>query len=273
MKPIQSMKPKAIKKQHWNKLKRKYSELSLKSWEYLDGLKKLSLLRGANIELEDKFIFGKDYILKYPEDIYLQSRKIVLHPTILNTIRHLALEEKKEIGGIINNNKIEVLFSGNKNRIKLDLKNKTQTLFHTHPEDEDLIFDPPSVLDIISFLALNVQSIAEFILNGKKDVKNLLKVENSMVFTKNEVYVYYISYPLIKEISNQLMKMYEIQDDFIYNVEKLLEEIELYYSKILSRFNMTLDDNLLEEYISYLSNLGIIMKRFSYLSPPIVYVS
>ena len=271
------IKPKAIKKEYWDKLKRKYSELSLNSWEHLDGLKKNTLLRNANIKLDNKILFGEDYILNYPEDIYLKTKKIILHPTTLNTIRHMAIDEIKEIGGIINNNKIDVLFSGNKNRIKLDLNKKTQTLFHTHPADDDLDFDPPSVLDIVSFLALNVQSIAEYILNGKKDVRKLLKVENSMVFTKDEVYVYYISYPLIKNITEYLIDLNEKQDlyqqfDFIYNVEKLLEELELYYSNILSRFNMTLDEKLLNEYIEYLSKLGIIMKRFKYTDKPEVYV-
>ena len=86
--------PKALKKEDWEKLKRKYSELNLQSWENLDGLKKLSLLRGANIKLDDNFLFGKDYILKYPDDLYLETRKIILHPTTLNRIRHLALDER-----------------------------------------------------------------------------------------------------------------------------------------------------------------------------------
>ena len=263
--------PKAISEKDWDKLKRKYSELNLKSWEHLDGLKKLSLLKGANINIENKFLFGNNYILDYPKDIYLKSKRIILDSSTLNRIRHMALDERKEIGGIINDNKIDVLFSGTKNRIKLDLNKKTQTLFHTHPEDEDLEFDPPSVLDIVSFLALNVQSIAEYILNKQKDVKKLLKVENSIVFTKNEVYVYYISYPLIKNITEYLIEIHET-DNFVYKVEKLLEELELYYSKILSRFNMTLDENLLNEYIEYVSKLGIIMKRFKYTSSPEVYV-
>ena len=130
--------PKSLKEEYWNKLKRKYSALSYKSWENLDGLKKNTLLRNANIKLDNRILFGEDYILKYPEDIYLKTKKIILHPTTLNSIRHMAIDENIEIGGIINDNKIEVLFSGNENRIKLDLNKKTQTLFHTHPEDEDL---------------------------------------------------------------------------------------------------------------------------------------
>lgn len=272
------MNPKAINKNDWEKMKRKYLELNLSSWGYLDGVKKMSILRGAKININAFAIFGDEYILKYPKDIYMNNKKIILNPTTLNSIRRMALNERKEVGGIINNNKIDILFSGNENRIRLDVKNKAQTLFHTHPEDEDVNIDPPSVLDIVSFLALNVQSIAEFILNnenekGKKDVKNMLKIQNSAVFTKNEVYVYYISSPLILEISKYLMNVYKNKDDFIYEVEKLLETVELYYSYILLPFNMTLDEKRLKEYLTKLSSLGVIVKRFKYTDFPEVYVS
>jgi len=267
------MYPKALNKKDWEKMKRKYSELNLRSWEHLDGIKKLSIIRGAYVNIEPIAIFKDDYILNYPKDLYT-DKKYILNSTTLNTVRYMALNERKEIGGIINDNKVDVLFSGNENRISLDLKRKAETLFHTHPEDEDVDIDPPSVLDLVSFLALNVQSIAEFIINnkkskGKNDLKDMLKVQNSAVFTKNEVYIYYISKPLILNISKYLM---EIEENFIYNVEKLLETIELYYSAILFEYNMILTEELLQKYINRLSSLGIIVKRFSYTSNPEIFI-
>tara|TARA_R110001599_G_scaffold108188_2_gene271216 strand:+ start:4422 stop:5243 length:822 start_codon:yes stop_codon:yes gene_type:complete len=272
------MKPKALLEKDWSKMLRKYSELNLKSWGYLDGLKKMSILRGAQIQIPYFPIFGQDYLLNYPKNIYM-DRKIILNPTTLNTIRHMALDERREIGGTIEENKINVLFTGSNDRINLNINDqKTQSLFHTHPADEDVQWDPPSVLDIVSFLALTVKSIADYILQNKKDIKNMLLVENSLVFTKNEVYVYYISYPLMLNISKHLLEMKEVEDviedrkDFIYEVEKLLEEIELYYSHILSKYNMSLNEKQLEEYLSELSTLGILVKRFKYTDSPEVYV-
>lgn len=289
-KECNEMKPKAINEKDWNILKKNY-KINLKVWENLDGLKKINLLRDAKVSLSldskinlsldtnknKESIFGDNYNLSYPKDIYT-NRRIILDKTILTRIHEMVLNEKKEIGGIINDNKIDFLFNGNENRIHLDLKKKTQTLFHTHPEDKDILFDPPSVLDIVSFLALTVQSIADFILNndGEKNINDILKVQNCIVFTKNEIYVYYISYPLILTISEYLMNLMSrdlmsrdlmnINSDYIYEVEKLLEEIELNYSNILSEFNMTLDEELLLKYISQLNSLGILVKRFSYFS-------
>jgi hypothetical protein len=254
------MKPKSLPEENWNKLLRKYKDLSLKSWNAIDGLKKLALLRGAKIVLNAIPIFGTFYNTSiYNFD---KCKKYTFGITELNKMRHIALEEKNEIGGIIGED-IRFLFNGSKNRIQLNIEGQTKnlTLFHTHPQDEDTEYDPPSVLDMVSFLEFNVKSIAERIIN--KNVGQLLKVQNSVVFTKNEVYIYYLSNELVVSITKYLLSLRD-RADFVYEVEKLLEEIEIHYSFLLSKFNMELTDAQVKEYISYLNSLGFIVHRYTY---------
>lgn len=249
-----------LSEEKWKKMLRKYKDLNLKNWNNIDGLKKLTLLRGAKIVINATPIFGTFHNIS----IYnLEKCKIYIFGiTDLNKMRHIALEERNEIGGVIGDN-IQFLFSGSKDRIQLNIENQTKnlSLFHTHPEDEDTEYDPPSVLDIVSFLEFNVKSIAERIIN--KNVGELLKVQNSVVFTKSEVYIYYLSNELVVNITKYLLSLRD-KEDFIYEVEKLLEEIEIHYSSLLSKFNMELSDAQVKEYLSYLETLGFIVNRYTY---------
>lgn len=274
------MKPKAVNEKNWDKMKKKYPSLNFEIWSYLDGIEKINVLKDSQIEIKPIYFFGKNYNLKYPKDIYMfeNTEKIVLDPITLTNFQNMVLYEKKEVGGTLNfllktnNFKTDIFFTGTETSIDLNLEKDTQTLFHTHPINEKLDFDPPSILDIVSFLALNVKFIAESIIdlrNGIEHGIDDLIVQNSMVFTKNEVYVYYISSPLILNITKYLMKLKN--KDFIYNVEKLLEMIEIHYSIILSSFNKNLNNEEIEEYLKILSSLGILIKRFSYLDNPEIY--
>jgi hypothetical protein len=271
------MRPKIFEELEWNKMLRKYDTLTLKGWNYLDGVKKLSILRGAKVNIKSLAIFGNFSNLVYPKSIYNfeKCKKHIFDVTTLNKMRHVALEERKEIGGVVDINKeMKFLFMGSNNRIDLNFENKDNkdnndkknvTLFHTHPQDEDVEYDPPSILDIVSFLEFNVKSMADRILN--KNIGEILKIQNSIVFTKNEVYIYYLSNDVIINIVKYLLNLFnnfKNNNDFVYEVEKLLEEIELYYSSLLSRFNMTLTNSQVEEYLSYLQTLGIVIQRFKY---------
>ncbi len=84
---------------------------------------------------------------------------------------------------------------------------------------------------------------------------DILIAQNSIVFTKNEVYVCYISYPLLTNITKYLIKTDK-------SLEEILENLE--YSKILNKFNKNLNNNEINEYIEKLSSLGILVKRFTY---------
>lgn len=274
------MKPKALSDEMWNKMLRKYRQLNVRAWNNIDGLQKLALLRGAHINISDEVLFNDiDEEIKYPNDIYnfKNAKKVILDVTTLNKMRHISLEERYEVGGIICipcKEKIEILFSGNQNRIDFNLPETSKyalTVFHTHPEDEDVEYDPPSVLDIISFLSFNIKSIADLILNRNKQKRDLLKIQDAVVFTKNEVYVYYLSASLVENIVTYLLKLLK-EKDFIYEVEKLLEEVELCYAVLLSRFNMNLKDMQVNDYILYLQSLGIIMTRYKYLQQPEIYI-
>ena len=63
------------------------------------------------------------------------------------------------------------------------------------------------------------------------------------------------------------MELYLKKEDFVYEVEKLLENIEVVYSSYLFPFNNdTLD---IDNYILTLYHLGIIMKKTSYTNSEI----
>ena len=282
------MKPKALSEENWLKLKRKFKTLTIDNWNYLDGVKKLALIRHAKVILKEN-IFGDNYILKYPDDIYMfpLTKRFVLNFSTVNQIRSEVFRNINEIGGTINYNKenqekVHIKFSGDEKNIILDLKTKTHTLFHTHPYDEDRTFDPPSILDIISYLALVVKHVVNTILKIEEEIDkgveklsedNILTVQNSMVFTHNEIYSYYISTDLYEDIIKKLMELYMNSKNFIYEVEKLLEEIEISYSTILYKYNYDLNSEELSEYLSTLSSLGFIIKRFTYNMEHEVHIS
>ena len=265
------MKPKALTLEEWNKLKYKFNKLTLNGWNRLDGLKKLSLLK-HNVEINDNPIFGNNFTVKYPEDIYLFDLSQPYSLQDPHKIRRLTYQNR-EIGGTIEYGQdVQIRFSGSENQISLDLKTDTHTLFHTHPA-QDREFDPPSVLDIISYLALIVKYVADIILDLDRGIEHSvddpLIVQNCMVFTKDEIYVYYISHQLLTSITEKLMNIFlKLSDnnnsDFVYHVEKLLEELELAYASYLCKFNYDLDSSELSNYLSTLSSLGIIIQRFKY---------
>ena len=273
--------PKILSLDIWKKLIRKY-DLNLDIWNDFDCVKKIALLKGAHIDIPYNIIFGHNYSNKYPEDIYNyeRSKRCVLDVTQLNGLRRAAIHERKEIGGIIlfneqssnikyKESKIEIkyLFVGNGNRIDLnvlDRKERIQCLFHTHPADDDVLYEPPSLLDIVSFLIVNIKSIADLIIDNKP-VEEILKVETSGIFTKNEVYVIYFSENLLYEIVKYLFILNK-KEDFVYEVEKLMEEVELYYALHLIRFNRILKNEEVDEYLNELNRLGLIVKRSDYLS-------
>ena len=274
MKPNPTDFPKALTLEEWNKLKHKFSKLTLTGWNRLDGLKKLSLLK-HNVEIDNTPIFGNDFTITYPDDIYLFDLAQSYSLQDPHKIRRMTYQNR-EIGGTIEYGKdINIRFSGNENQISLDLKTDTHTLFHTHPA-QDRDFDPPSVLDIISYLALIVKYVADIIIDLDRGIEHSvddpLIVQNCMVFTKDEVYVYYISYQLLTSITETLMNIFLKSDDFVYQVEKLLEEIELVYASYLNKYNYDLESLELSNYLSTLSSLGIIIKRFKYQEKINVYI-
>ncbi len=203
-----------------------------------------------------------------------KCKKCVLNNIELNRIQDIAINEKKEVGGVIDFNSetnIKILFTGTDDRIDLNLESDTADmkniiLFHTHPKDEDVEYDPPSILDIISFLSFNVKSIADLVLNrDKADISKILKIQCSLVFTKNEVYTYYFSHDLIMNITNDLLQVFrENEDEFIERVERILEEIELNYTFSLRKFNKTMNEEEIGEYFKVLNSLGFLIHRSSY---------
>ncbi len=261
------MKPKILEQEIWNKLKMRYKMLDLNTWNVIDGVRKVEILEEIGINIPEP-TFGNDYIINYPEHIY-KFRKCKKYNLNVEEMREFAINEEKEVGGIIENNKIKILFIGSNDRINLDLEEsmpnmKSIILFHTHPKDDNVQYDPPSILDIISFLSFNIKSIADLILNrGNVDVRNALKIQLGIVFTKNEIYTYYLSHQLVMNIVNSLLTLYPLPD-FIENVEKMLEEIELYYTATLQRFNKTLQYEEVEEYLLNLESLGFLLHRTSY---------
>jgi hypothetical protein len=284
------MKPKVINVDDWNKMQKKYKHLNLKTWEYLDSIQKLAIMKTSGVPINPKLIFGHNYQIKYPNDIfnYDHTKKYTLSNSIIQQIKDL-VKQKHEIGGILiydstkqnsDNINMHVLFNGNSDRINLnilDVLNRLDkpyteskmSLFHTHPDTDNVMYDPPSILDVVNFLILSVKMIVDNNLAGKTNSRssslhNRLKIRigSSLVFTKNEVYVYYISQPLVDNIIQYVNK----------DIKNIFEEIELYYSAVLYPFNRELKNKEVDQYIHFLSHLGIVMKRYTYNQNIEIYV-
>lgn len=224
------MKPKSLDAKTWKKIK-----CNLEDWYNLNGFEKINLLE----EKPEDILFGFFHNLKYPKDIYMfeKTGKYILD---VQKIRNYVNNETREVGGTISKEGVEISFIGNQKNVFLDFSKDADILFHTHPA-ENRIFDPPSVLDILLYLALIVKYIASIIIDLGKGVEHPsddpLVIQNSMVFSKEGVYVYYISHPLIEKITTKLVHLYLKEGDFLFEVEKLLEEIELSYSYFLRDYN------------------------------------
>ena len=268
------MKPKSLSEADWNKIRERYRMLNVGRWDGLDGVKKIEILKELNIPTFYEPIFGTDFKVIYPDNIYKfkRTKRYKLNDVELLLMREMTLSEKREIGGILDfkeDTNVEILFVGTDTRIDLNLEKSTKDmmsilLFHTHPEDKNIDFDPPSILDIISFLSFNVKSLADLVLNPEKaNTDKILKIQIGIVFTKNEIYTYYMSHDLIIKIIFYLRNLHK-QGNFIENAERLLEEIELYYTSYLIKYNTSMTSRQVDDYCKKLASLGILMKRATY---------
>lgn len=264
------MKPYILSNSEWNSLIKKYPSITYEKWNKLDGIMKLSFLRNT-IDLSKFKILSQDLSPRYPEDIYMyriKEKKILPIKLLANLKRSTNLKE--EIGGTINyynGIREDILFNGSFNKVKLDLGKDTQTLFHTHPID-GRVYDPPSVLDIVSYLANIIHDIGNVILHVGNNIEHPLDdplvIQNSMVFTGKNVYVYYISYNLIRLIVEKLTQIYK-QGDYVNGIEKFLEEMEIAYVNHLIPYNTWYNtESELDNYFKVLEKYGIIMKKFKY---------
>ena len=227
-------------------------------------------------------MLGK-FRVEYPGDIYNFSlcKKYKLSSETLTELKNKTYMDH-EVGGIINfkvkeKEEIKYLFNGGENRIKLDMEERgTQILFHTHPRDkeEGNLYDPPSPLDIVSFLGLTITYLANEYLDKVKGIEqpedDPLQVQVSAVFTKNEVYTYYLSSFLIERIKDVLLRIdegCESVPEFIEKCEGLLSEVNEEYLSLLSPYNNShISSSEIDEYIDFLSNHGILLQRFTYSS-------
>ena len=245
------MRPKILNLQQWENL-----NINLREWNELNGIEKVKLLK-LNYKLP---VFGK-----FNQMIDIKGTKIFDFSKLKNLIY-----QNNEVGGTIDvsdGNYIpqnyNIQFIGNNNRIPLDLSEKSNstntlfhTLFHTHPIDERE-FNPPSILDILLYLALIIKSLADILLENRED----LIVQNCVVFAKEGVYVYHANTNLLQAIINRLLTY---KNNFVYDVEKLLEEIELSYASYLLKFNKILTKKEYFEYLHELRSLGFTIELFPY---------
>jgi hypothetical protein len=72
-----------------------------------------------------------------------------------------------------------------------------------------------------------------------------------------------MSHHLIVKIILHLREI-NLQGNFIEDSEKLLEEIELYYTSYLLKFNILLNGKKVDDYCRTLATLGILMHRATY---------
>ena len=281
-------KPQLLSDEEWTRLtdslKYRYNntnkKLTYDQWQNLDGLTKVSMLKHINIDLNRFSVISKNLYPRYPQDIYLYSekKKYVLPESLLAKIKSYTNYDH-EVAGIISYDdnktiKDKIIFEGDFNRVNLNIGKDSETLYHTHPY-ESRPFEPPSVLDIISYLANVIKFIADTIIDSNHGIEHPLDdplvYQNSMVFSREGVYVYYISYPLIEEIVRRLA--FILKDNDVNNFTRFIEEIELAYSNELSRFNKYYwNGSDVNEYLLHLNNLGIIIRYFPYTNKPESYI-
>ncbi len=263
------MKPNILSQTEWNILLKK--NITYTIWNNLDGLKKLAFLRNI-VDLSQFKILSDRLSPQYPEDIYLYNiKELRILPTDLLARLKRTTYLSNEIGGTINydNNNIREFykFNGDINKVVLNLRTDTQTLFHTHPKDER-VYDPPSILDIVSYLANIIHHIGNIVLDVGNQIEHPLDdplvIQNSMVFTPKSVYVYYISYDLIKLIVIKLTKLYQ-SGNYIEKIGSFIQEMEIAYVNYLFPYNSWYNTSQeVERYITELNKIGIIMKRYDY---------
>lgn len=256
-------------------------------WLNLESLEKAKIVEKYIPDFNYYPSFGYFYNTTYSKlNFSLQDIKIIGKNTCFTS--------SKEKGGIVDykNNIANLQFKsvGTDSRIDLNYDSDIiQTVFHTHPieytnkqeinteinkqerkqiKKERNKYDPISVLDIVSFLLINTKSIADCILFG---TEIHVKFLSALIFTKNEVYTYYMSTQLIQKISatlrnlwNESIKNTSDINSYIKNTELLLEEIELYYTLSLLNFNKYLTNTEIISYIEIVNSFGIVINRFSY---------
>lgn len=263
---------KVLNAEEWKKIR--MTGITEKEWEKTDGLDKVKLIERAGIDLRKFFpTFGTFPGLTYPQSLFPEEEGLkekVLSKEGLLFLNDKAENEGREIGGVIKDGKIKVLFKGDENKIDLtvdEMKEEVDTLFHTHIKTGGIPFDPPSVSDIINYLSLQVKFYADALLgNGDKKRGGNRKVKNGAVFAYDEIYVYYISYPLMKKIKEKLKSMWNSRDHemFIYNVEKLMEHLEISTALFLSSHTRVSNPSELKNYMEALASIGILLKRYRY---------
>lgn len=273
-------KPIILSDTEWNKLCKRFKSLTKKSWDDLDGMKKYALLRNVNVNCDIFSPISDNLKITYPNDIYMINlkTKYILPKSLLVEMKGKVLSNPNEVGGIIEYRpeiKNIHIFDGNHTKIDLDLGTDTQTLYHTHP-DTDGGFEPPSILDVISYLANIIKHIGELIMDLNRNIEHPLDdplvIQNSMVFSKDGVFVYYVSDLLLRDIVKKLVKLFK-NGNYSEQFLKFIDEMELGYCRELFPYNKYYYNiEKLNEYLDRLGKLGIIMKYFPYTSQPESYI-
>jgi hypothetical protein len=137
---------------------------------------------------------------------------------------------------------------------EIHINQPVQTAFHTHPIKE-IPIDPPSSVDIAFYISTIVEYIKNILKNNNRDIRvESLIVQNEIVFSTDGVYVYYVSYPLIRNIISQIKQC------------KSFEYIEMnYVGYIMSvQPKFISDKSTLHHYFKQLRKIGIIINRYNY---------
>jgi len=251
-------KPKVLPVDVWEKLIKKYRHLNLKTWRGMDCLQKANLI---HIHFPDFPVYPIFKFVGIPKEFSFPKLSL----RALKEGKDVATYQNQEYGGTVKDGNLIFSDIGTENRIRL---NDNRIVFHTHPADEDMEYDPISFLDFISFLVINVKSIADCILLNT-DIE--LKLETAYIFTKNEVYVYSLSEDLVTEIADKLLDWSDKkkegeseEDNFVEKVELLLEQLELYYALILLKYNRNMTNEEIDDYLQELLSYGLLVQRFTY---------
>ena len=154
----------------------------------------------------------------------------------------------KELGGIIEDDTIKILYIGNDTEIDLEWTGETEILFHTHPHHND----PPSPQDISYMLTSVIGDLAHIVYDSRNGINHsldtYLSVKKYLVVSLDQIYVYFPRQTLIEDLIEDISHL--DHDGFSENVDMMIKQIRDYCSDYLPSETFT-------EFKNKLSRIGV----------------
>ena len=160
----------------------------------------------------------------------------------------------KEIGGIIEDDTVKILYLGGNTDIDLDWTGEAEILFHTHPHHND----PPSPQDIIFMLTGIIGDLAHIVFDSYHGIEHgedtYLSVKKYLVASLDGIYIYYPSQRLIDSLLEDLYTIYS--ENFSKDVSDMIDQISERCSNYLTRCDKS-SDSTYDQFKSKLNHIGV----------------